>query len=60
GWAFCYTMMVCLVIETLWILERHDHADVLERNLREKTLAPDFRHPLTDARLALARLCALT
>jgi hypothetical protein len=52
--------MVCYLIEVLWVLERCDYADLLERNLREKTLAPDFRYLQTDARLALARLCALT
>ena len=60
GWAANYTAIVYGVIEALWALERRDHAEVLERNLREKTLAPDFRYPNTDARLALARLCALT
>jgi hypothetical protein len=40
-------------------VERSDHAELLECNLREKTLAPDFRYPHTDARLSLARLCAL-
>ena len=48
------------MIEALWVLERRDHVEVLERNLREKTLAADFRSPGTDARLSLARLCALT
>jgi len=60
GWAANYTVLVCTAVEALWILERRDHAEVLEHNLREKTLAPDFRWPGIDARLALARLCALT
>jgi hypothetical protein len=60
GWAATYTLMIYLAIEVLWTLDRVDHADVLERHLREKTLAPDFRYPHTDARLALARLCVLT
>ncbi|HTF32108.1 MAG TPA: AAA family ATPase [Myxococcota bacterium] len=60
GWVDHYTAILYWVIEALWVLERRDHADVLERNLREKTLAPDFRYPNTDARLSLARLCALT
>jgi len=55
GWALNYTVVIGSVI-----LERRDHTDVLERNLRHKTLAPDFRFPHTDARLALAQLCALT
>jgi hypothetical protein len=55
-----YTQILYRMIEALWVLGRLDHADVLERNLREKTLGPDFRYVHTDARLALARLCALT
>jgi hypothetical protein len=53
-------LLICIVIEALWVLERRDHVEILERNLREKTLAADFRSPGTDARLSLARLCALT
>jgi tetratricopeptide (TPR) repeat protein len=60
GWAVGYTLLIGLVIEALWVLERRDHVEVLERNLREKTLAPDFRSLSTDACLSLARLCALT
>ncbi|HBZ68240.1 MAG TPA: hypothetical protein DEP35_00155, partial [Deltaproteobacteria bacterium] len=60
GWAATYTVMTYLAIEVLWVLDRIDHIDLLERNLREKTLKPDFRYPHTDARLALARLCGLT
>jgi len=60
GWFPNYPAVLSLAIESVWVLERADFADVLERNLREKTLAPDFRYPHTDARLALARLCALT
>jgi class 3 adenylate cyclase/tetratricopeptide (TPR) repeat protein len=60
SWVMHYTQILYRMIEALWVLGRLDHADVLERNLREKTLAPDFRYVHTDARLALARLCALT
>jgi tetratricopeptide (TPR) repeat protein len=60
GWAAVYTLLIGIVIEALWVLERRDHVEVLERNLRAKTLAPDFRCVGTDARLSLARLCALT
>jgi class 3 adenylate cyclase len=60
GWATAYIGVICSAIESLWVLERRNHAELLERNLREKTLAPDFRYSQTDARLALARLCALT
>src|SRR5262245_64317678 len=59
GWAENYTRIACDAAETLWLTERTDHVDVLERNLREKVIAPDFRYPMMDGRLALARLCAL-
>ena len=49
GWASTYAAMVNWAIEALWILKCRDHADALERNLREKTLAPDFRFPHTAA-----------
>lgn len=52
--------MICRGIETLWDLGRRDHVELLERNLRQKTLAPDFRLITVDARLALARLRTLT
>jgi len=60
SWALAYTSLIGFVIEALWLLERRDHVEVLERNLREKTLAADFRSLGTDARLSLALLCALT
>jgi tetratricopeptide (TPR) repeat protein len=59
GWAVNYTYMIHLAVHALWVLGRTDHAAVIERNLREKTVTPDFRYPHTDGRLSLARLCAL-
>lgn len=44
---------------TLWMLGRTDHIEVIERNLRAKPIAADYRYPMQDARLSLARLCAL-
>jgi class 3 adenylate cyclase len=60
GWALNYTFILHSSVDALWALGRADHAELLERNLREKTLAGDFRYPACDARLTLARLCALT
>jgi tetratricopeptide (TPR) repeat protein len=51
--------VICDSAWALWILERTDHIDVIERGLREKVVRPDFRYPLRDGRTALARLCAL-
>jgi hypothetical protein len=60
GGVIGYTVLICRCCEAIWWLGRADFADVLERNLRAKTLAGDFREPGGDARLAMARLCALT
>ncbi len=59
GWAPNYTRTACDASSALWILDRREHIEPIERNLREKTLAADFRYPMQDARLSLARLCAL-
>jgi tetratricopeptide (TPR) repeat protein len=52
-------MLVCSAAETLWLLDRRDHIDTIERNLREKVIEPDFRYISVDGRASLARLCAL-
>ena len=57
SWAENYTRIACDAAETLWLTQRTDHIDVIERNLREKVVEPDFRYPMMDGRLALARLC---
>jgi len=59
GWAANYTMVACLAVETLWLLERVDHIEVIERNLLEKVVEPDFRYPMQDSRRSMACLCAL-
>ena len=46
--------------QALWAMERNDHLDVVERNLRAKVIEPDFRYPSVDGRLAMARLCAVS
>ena len=40
-------------------LEALTSIEVIERNIREKVVTPDFRYPMQDRRLSLARLCAL-
>ena len=59
GWAENYTRIACDLAETLWLTERTDHIEAIERNVRDKVVVPDFRYPMMDGRLALARLCAL-
>ncbi|GLZ50160.1 hypothetical protein Acsp06_63450 [Actinomycetospora sp. NBRC 106375] len=59
AWAPNYGRTACELAETLWLLDRRDHLAIVEAALRDKALPADFRFPMTDARLALARLCAL-
>ncbi len=55
-----YTVIACTAADTLWAAERTDYLDVIERNLRQKVVEPDFRYVAVDGRLSLARLCALS
>ncbi len=59
GWAANYLLVASNVVNTLWRLRRADYVEILERNLRERILPPDFRYPSTDARLFLGMLCGL-
>ena len=59
AWASYYPVMLCRGAEALWVSGRCDHAAVLARNLREKTLAADFRYMGVDARLSLAWMSTL-
>jgi DNA-binding NarL/FixJ family response regulator len=59
AWTIAFAVMACHAAEVLWLLERTDHVEVVDRALREKVVAPDFRTPMVDGRLALARLSAL-
>ncbi|HEX8132609.1 MAG TPA: hypothetical protein VF880_04165, partial [Actinomycetes bacterium] len=58
-WALTYLRTACDAAEALWLLDRCDHLPVIEAALRDKALRADFRFPMMDARLALARLCAV-
>jgi ATP/maltotriose-dependent transcriptional regulator MalT len=54
-----FAVLASNAAEVLWILGRTDHLDVVERTLRDKVLPADARFPMADARLALARRCAV-
>ncbi|MCA1845104.1 MAG: AAA family ATPase, partial [Actinobacteria bacterium] len=60
AWTNMFAGMACLAADALWLLERTDDAEVVERALRDKVIQPDFRTPSFDGRLSLARLCVLT
>jgi DNA-binding SARP family transcriptional activator len=59
AWALNYLRTACDAAETLWLLGRRDHMQMIEAALRDKALPADFRWPMADARLSLARLCGL-
>jgi tetratricopeptide (TPR) repeat protein len=59
AWSGGFSNMASHAAEVLWVLERLDHVAVVEHVLREKVVKLDFRYPMVDGRLALARLCAL-
>lgn len=59
GDAANFPRIACNAAEALWVTGRRDHIEIVERVLREKVIAPDFRYVNVDARLELARLCAL-
>jgi class 3 adenylate cyclase len=58
-WGFTYCQTACEAAATLWLTGRTDHIGAIETSLRQKVLVPDFRCPSRDARLSMARLCAL-
>jgi hypothetical protein len=59
AWALNYTRVASDTAETLWLLDRRDHLRPVEAALRLKALPADFRFPMMDLRLSLARLCAI-
>jgi class 3 adenylate cyclase/tetratricopeptide (TPR) repeat protein len=59
GWAPNYPALLFLASITLWTLGRRDLAEVIERNLRAKWLAPGWSYLEADVRFALGLLCGL-
>jgi hypothetical protein len=59
SWHVGFPILGCYAAETLWVLERLDQVALVEHAVLEKLIDPDFRAPMADGRLALARLCAL-
>lgn len=57
-WAPNYLRTACDVAETLWLLDISKHITDVEAAL-QRAVQTDFRFPMMDARLALARLYAL-
>jgi hypothetical protein len=59
SWGLTYCLTACAAASVLWLIGCTDYIDVIESSLLEKVPAPDFRYPLRDARLSMARLSAL-
>ena len=59
SWGISYSLMAADAANALWELNRLDHIDAIEAALRDKALRTDFRFPMRESRLSLARLCAL-
>lgn len=59
AWNATYPTLICDAAAILWLLNRTDSIEIIERNLLQKVIAPDFRTPMRDGRLSMARLCAL-
>jgi hypothetical protein len=60
AWTGGMSIIPSYCVEVLWLLDRPDEAERIERVVHEKLVVPDFRGPGADARLSMARLCALT
>ena len=59
-WTMYFPAITGHPAEALWLLDCVDHVEVVEAAVREKVLTPGFLGVFADARLSLARLCALT
>lgn len=59
GASINYTRMACDAAGTLWELNRTDHHSTIAEMVMEKVVRPDFRYPMFDGRLSMARLHAL-
>jgi tetratricopeptide (TPR) repeat protein len=59
AWAQNYSRLAGDAASTLWLLDCTDSIEIVEHSLRAKVVRPDFRCPMQDGRLSLARLRAL-
>jgi class 3 adenylate cyclase/tetratricopeptide (TPR) repeat protein len=58
-WEGNYPRFACDAAATLWLARSTRCIEVVERGVRNKVVAADYRYPMQDGRTALARLCAL-
>jgi hypothetical protein len=55
-----YGLIACWAVQSLWLLDRTDHLDVIEANIRSKLIDTGLQYPEVVNELALAQACALT
>jgi class 3 adenylate cyclase len=60
GHAPNYGLIACMPVHALWILDRTDHLEVIEANIRSKLVDNGLLYPEVLNELALAQVCALT
>ena len=60
GYAPNYAFIACMAVHALWALDRRDHLETIEANIRAKVIEPDLRYPEVVPELALAQACVLT
>jgi class 3 adenylate cyclase len=60
GHAPNYGLIACGPVHALWVLQRTDHLDALEANIRTKLIDTGLQYPEYVNELALAQACALT
>ena len=60
AWIVSSNRVVGDAVEAMWVLGDDAHADVIAEAVRTKLVGPDFRCPLVDPRLALARVLGMT
>jgi hypothetical protein len=58
-WEPTYSAVVCDAAAALWMLGSSESASIIEDCIFTKVLPPDFRYPMRDARLSMARLSAV-
>jgi len=58
-WNVAFTALACDAVTALWLANGNEYASAFESSFHSKVLPSDFRTPMRDARLSLARLCSL-
>jgi hypothetical protein len=60
GYSPNYGLIACMGMNALWTLDRTDHLETIEANVRSKLVEPDLRYAEVIPQLAMAMAAALT